>query len=1279
LGDSLTGFNPDLTQNDIDDHLANPLADPHAILGRATTRLVYDLFAYHRSKDQLDPQPSVVYTLVRETHGADLAPNQQTKIQHSFSYSDGFGREIQQKIQAEPGPVPRRDANGEIIVDANGQPEMTTDDIAPRWVGSGWKVFNNKGKPVRQYEPFFTDRHGFEFDVRIGVSLVLFYDPVERVVATLHPNHTYGKVVFDPWQQTTWDVNDTVTPSGTQTGDPRTDSDVAGFMRAYFNTQPTAWETWHKQRITGGLGSAEEKAATKAAAHADTPAKLFLDSLGRSFLTVADNGPRGQYKTRVELDIEGNQRAVIDANGRTVMRYDYHMLGNQVRQESMDAGTRWTLNNVAGNPIDSWDSLARVFQTEYDLLQRPLRVQVTGADPTASDQTILTERLIYGEQHPQAESLNLRGQLFMQLDQAGSIATRAFDFKGNPLEATRRLIGGARYKEVIDWIAVDSNTVALPTSPDAMININALTTALDAQLENRAYTISTEYDALNRATAIITPDNSVTRPAYNEANLLDAVTVDLQGSTTTPFVTDIDYNARGQRLFISYGNTATTTYEYDPETFRLTTMRTTHTSRILQDLHYSHDPVGNIMSIRDGAQQTHYFNNSQIEPHTTYTYDAVYQLIEARGREHIGQSGRPEHTTWNDEARMLGNNIPHPNNPQAMRRYTERYAYDAVGNIIDLIHSANNNGAWSRSYAYEQPNNRLTRSIINPNALNPTPLTYDYDAPGNMISMPHLSVMEWDYRDQLQQTARQVVNGGVPQITFYVYDSSGQRIRKVTENSTQRRINERIYLGGYEIYREYSLNDMITLERETLHIMDDQQRIALVEIRTEGNDGSPLQLIRYQFSNHLGSASLELNQQGLIVSYEEYHPYGSTSYQAVTSQIQVSHKRYRYTGMERDEENGFNYHGARYYAPWLGRWISADPAGLVEGVNLYAYVRGNPIKLIDYDGFQSDGPPGSKSIMGRLRKFGNRFGTKIVETVLSVVLDSDPKNPAVDPVDTRGSVSDKKAEPSEKPTDRHKKEIQADKKQKRKGSDVRKSKTKSETVWWSQQDIADDIARQNKGGKPPSKPPSSSPKSPSAGKVSKATKSAKLSKGVRAALTFLGAVPDLTDVGFMFIAAAADIVATKEKMKSRQYNSGFRIGLAAVLLGRSDSNIKGFLRKTARKGEAQIFWGADMGLLEKPYNAGLVAGYAFANDLTTEQSIDVLKSGFAALESEGYNPYTMGGSSTDSFVEHFARALKPTVDKLFEEAAKAQAEEEARRTRELLREHQWTGIMGNKL
>ena len=81
--------------------------------------------------------------------------------------------------------------------------------------------------------------------------------------------------------------------------------------------------------------------------------------------------------------------------------------------------------------------------------------------------------------------------------------------------------------------------------------------------------------------------------------------------------------------------------------------------------------------------------------------------------------------------------------------------------------------------------------------------------------------------------------------------------------------------------------------------MDDKQRIALVETRTDRRRPQHRkQLIRYQFGNHLGSASLELDDQAQIISYEEYTPYGSTSYQAVRSQTETP-KRYRYTGKER--------------------------------------------------------------------------------------------------------------------------------------------------------------------------------------------------------------------------------------------------------------------------------------------------------------------------------------------------------------------------------------------
>jgi hypothetical protein len=81
--------------------------------------------------------------------------------------------------------------------------------------------------------------------------------------------------------------------------------------------------------------------------------------------------------------------------------------------------------------------------------------------------------------------------------------------------------------------------------------------------------------------------------------------------------------------------------------------------------------------------------------------------------------------------------------------------------------------------------------------------------------------------------------------------------------------DERIYLDGFEVYRRNGTNPIV---RETLHIMDDKKRIALIETRTQGSDPGPQQLIRYHFDNHLGSVSLELDELAQIISYEEYTP-----------------------------------------------------------------------------------------------------------------------------------------------------------------------------------------------------------------------------------------------------------------------------------------------------------------------------------------------------------------------------------------------------------------------
>lgn len=1023
LGDLLEDFDPDPTPADLQAFFVDPLGQANSCLGKATTHIVYDLDRY-----KYDNKLPFAATLVRETHFYDPGGDQ-SKIQISFSYFDGLGREIQKKFPAEPGKVPKRDSEGKIIVGPNGQPAMTENDASPRWVGSGWTVFNNKGKPVRQYEPFFTDTHYFELDTCIGVTPIFLYDPVGRNVATLHPNHTYEKVVFDPWKQTTYDVNDTVS------FDPRNDSLLRGFVLNPDGTPRIPSNeyhpTWHQLRTDVAYmpqfidqypksrdRSNETAAANKAAAHTDTPTTAYFDTLGRPFLTVVHNkvacpnhdldGTEDKFCTRVELDIEGNQREVWDERNkedgtkeqRMVMLYDYFMAGpeknnngttpNRIHQSSMEAGERWMLNDVTGKSICTWDSKRHNFITVYDQLRRPIQVNLL--DGAGS---VIVEETIYGEGRPNPEVNNLRGQAYQIKDQAGIVTSENYDFKGNLIISHRQL--AQSYKTTLNWSA------AVP-------------------MEAPVYAGRTRYDALNRPIQLLSPydDQSgilfnVVQPSYNEANLLESVSGWLShnaepdalldpDTANLKAVVDIDYNAKGQRSFVEYGNGVQTQYDYDPLTFRLRTLftkRGTGFPRVcmdeltqverqqracprsqpickgVQNLHYTYDPAGNIAQIHDYAQQTVYFQNKCVEPSASYTYDSLYRLIEATGREHLGQAGRPaEKHSYNDMPRI---NVLHPSDGNAMGTYIERYVYDAVGNILEMQHRGSNpaHPGWTRTYTYDETSqiengtgglplkksNRLTSS-----AMGASQETYSnngdgYDPHGNMLKMPHLQVMEWDFKDQLQMTQRQRVDDndaeGIQhegEKTWYVYDASGQRVRKVTELGNGNLKEERIYLGGFEIFRKHS-GANAGLVRETLHIMDDKQRIALIDTRIQGNEpGVPEQLVRYQFNNHLGSASLELDQDAKIISYEESYPYGSTSYQAVRTDIQVPQKRYRYSGKERDNENGLYYYGARYYAPWLSRWTTPDPAEFIDGINLFKFVSNNPKNLIDKLGLQSTQP-----------------------------------------------------------------------------------------------------------------------------------------------------------------------------------------------------------------------------------------------------------------------------------------------------------------------------------
>jgi RHS repeat-associated protein len=995
--DDLGGFDEDVANPsgaELDSiFAASPdLAAARRLLRSASTRFLYHLGGW---PGNWATGPAGACTIVRERHAATLSSGERSPLQLAFECSDGNGVVLMKRSQAEPERV-----HGPL-----------------RWIVSGKTVVNNKGKPVKQYEPYFSKTAvcSAEGDAHeeVGVTPLMYYDAVGRLVRTELPDGSLAKVEFSPWHVRSFDANDTVTESRwyADRGSP----------------DPTT-------ALSAGV-SPDTRAAWLAAQHAGTPSLAILDSLGRTVVSVAHNRVQAaggsltfggkryhdeRYVTFTKLDPEGKPLWIRDPRANLVVQFvqprggtplsnrlestdfvpAYDVAGNALFQHSMDAGDRWVLNDAAGKPMLAWDvgqrldangalvDEDRLFTTSYDALRRPTaqRLSVDGRAPITLERS---EYVDAGQPAPfssaaAARQRNLCGQLYRHFDPGGLMQTERLDFKGNTLEVRRQLPADPR-ASMPDWGA----------SP-----LSALDPETFVQL--------TEYDALDRVARLYnwhrpaSPDRRVAvyEPRYNERGVLVSEQLVVQARRNAaangrrydevPGVTErndavvrIEYDAKGQRLSLRLGCGTTTRYDYDPATFRLRQLRTTRPragqrdppfpgfvsnladSRVLQQLIYTYDAVGNVTEIDDQAYKPVFWAQGIAEPRNLYEYDALYRLVSATGRE----------TAQGGAAALLGSEpqvaTGFPVTDQTLRKYTQTYRYDEVGNFAQMRHVVAGDPAagWTRQYEMHADSNRLHYTWTGSSRVDQ--IDYFHDMHGNMLNLARVApsrFIRWDHRDMI--STLDLGGGGT---AFYQYDADKQRTRKRIENMTGGGYWERIDLGGYELYRRYNgANTAMPVEEiETLHLRDGAYRLVAVDqiLRTTRPGLGAGSLYRYMLSNHLGSATLELDEGGRIVSVEEYHPYGSSAYVAGRSAVEAKLKRYRYAGMERDEESGLGYHTARYYAPWLGRWSSVDPLGLSGGINLFSYARGSPVGSVDMSGLQADAATEEK-----LRKLGIVLG-----------------------------------------------------------------------------------------------------------------------------------------------------------------------------------------------------------------------------------------------------------------------------------------------------------------
>lgn len=942
-------------------------------LGTATARFLYH---FGETRDAanvpswLQRMPGAC-AIVREIHvgqpDGDTSP-----LQISLECSDGGGAVVMKKQQAEP-------EDGKVAL---------------RWLVNGLTIVNNKGKPVRQYEPDFSTGFGCELPQANGVSTTTYYDAAGRPVRVEMPDGTLSCVEFSPWFSRSLDANDTVLQSA-----------------------------WYAQRGApdpaaplNGAADADTRAAWLTAHHADTPAEVHFDSLGREAVAIAHNRTSGgdgawtdaRHLTFTKFDAEGKPLWIRDARDNLVMQYIhppkstrlvdepdedipfikvdgarrysapcYDIAGNLLHQHSMDAGDRWMLMDAAGKPLLAWDfnevqddgvtvtDERRLYSTDYDSLHRPVAQWLTTWSRTSATTdawdagtAVQVERLEY-QDALDSDPDNLNGQLVMHYDASGSMETLRRDFEGHVAQVRRTLVFDPHTSRT-DWTVLKNADGS-------------------SKLEAESYLQTTEHDALGRMSRLYNwyrtgRPVAVYEPRYSQRGLLLSETIRLRAKKTdagyddttgelTAAIQSIAYNAKGQKTAMALGNGTLTQYDYDPATFRV---RQIFTSRppprrpfpdrrsqltdpgVFQRLLYTYDPVGNITEVEDQAYEPVYFSGQKVEPRSLYEYDALYRLTQATGRETAegaaaaGNGGEPAY----------GKGFPVTE--QTLRNYTQNYAYDEVGNFLGMQHE----GVWNRAYVPDSRSNRLLRTDQGASVVD-----FQYDTHGSMRNLAMVDekfFLRWDHRDML----RFVDLGGGGQV-WYQYDSGKQRTRKFIQRTASTR-EERVYLGGLERFRRWT-NDTVVEEIETLHLFEGEQRVLMVDDVNpadaqsrswddpwgEGRTLTSTTLFRYQYSNHLASVSAELDQDGAVISYEECHPCGTAAFHAMNVLREVPSRRYSFAGMERDEETDLSCHGVRYLSTWLGSWISVDPSGLNGGMNTFKYAKNNPISFSDTNGMQS--------------------------------------------------------------------------------------------------------------------------------------------------------------------------------------------------------------------------------------------------------------------------------------------------------------------------------------
>ncbi|OCK76021.1 SpvB-domain-containing protein, partial [Lepidopterella palustris CBS 459.81] len=904
-GDSLDLSKLSRSKEEVQELLADPVSRMSEFLGKATS---CTFFGFPTQTTNGSWSPGYQISVQRDTHINAVEQAKGSNLQLSISYFDGNGRRIQTKQYS----------------------EANTD--GKEWIGD-YTVLTKSGAVSTEFLPTYEASHVFSRPGGTIPATTTFYDAMGRVAATLNPDVTWSKTIYGPWDKVVWDEGDTIEL------DPLQDVDVGLYFALLCDivSLSTSWLS----KMGSSKDSFDQVAAAQSLVYSNTPTEIWLDVLGNDYCTILDNGNDEKSSTRRFFDIQKHLKKVVDSKDRIVSVFDYDMLGNLIHSSSMDSGQKWLLNDVSGQQLFAWDSRGTRESQSYDVLRRPCKTFVN----SGTDNEYLSQQIVYGESQPEPEKNNLRGKVYQTFDQASKVTNLEYDYAGHPTHIQRQFV--KEYKRGVDWAG-----------------------AAPIEMEEQIFESMATFDALQRSVSATRYDGSVSTNVFNRQGLLKAVRGLIDTAQETTFVKDVQYNASNQQISAVYGNGSKCQMTYDPLTLRMTSKKTIRDDRtVLQNLQYTRDCTGNTTHIDDASEQELFFRGTIVKPTQDFTYDALYRLSSATGREHLGQMGQNQVPVPSSSLSGLSS-VASPADAKAVASYTERYTYDSENNILSMAHCLSDASVpgWTRTFTYEEPSllepekksNRLTSTSVGD-----TVSIYSYagapGANGLMSSMAGFEILEWDVYNQLSATSTQHVNPNssqAPEMTYYRYDGSGNRVRKVTERSADadaipRKLKDHLYMEpGCEVFLTFTGDGTTPKKKiQTTHFFALELRIASLETSTfpsSSPDQIPKQpLTRYYLTDHNSSISLTLDTKSQILTQEEYSPYGSTMLCASHGNVE---KKYRYSGKELDNETGLYYFGKRYLMAWIGRWVNPDPIGILDGCNVWCFCGANPVGRRDADG-----------------------------------------------------------------------------------------------------------------------------------------------------------------------------------------------------------------------------------------------------------------------------------------------------------------------------------------